>query len=82
MIETNANKGFISALQLLIRDSRSTGILLIVCTVVSLVWSNGDWGAAFTGFWERAILPDALGHYLPHTPLHWVNDGLMAVFFL
>jgi NhaA family Na+:H+ antiporter len=50
------------------------GVLLIACTIVSLALTNSPVGAAWLALW--------------HTPLgpvnaaHWINDALMAVFFL
>lgn len=64
----------------LLRDNRTVGILLLVCTAISLVVSNISGGATYINFWKTEI--DWLhGLYLPHSILHLVNDGLMAVFF-
>lgn len=65
-----------------IKDSRAVGITLLVCTLISLVISNTGWGPAYINFWEKEIhlLPDPI--HLPHTLLHTINDGLMALFFL
>lgn len=73
---------FISPIQEFIHDSRSVGITLLACTLVSLVVSNTGWGNAFVGFWEKDIhLPFENIHF-PHSIAHWINDGLMAAFFL
>jgi NhaA family Na+:H+ antiporter len=55
-------------------SEKSGGLLLIVCTVVSLVAANSSWGAQYRAFWEHRIAGLSV--------IHWVNDGLMAVFFL
>ncbi len=59
-----------------------SGGLLLVCTVVALVWANSRFGA----FYEHIDYLYAgihLGHFSIKLSLsHWVNDGLMAVFFL
>ena len=47
---------------------------MVGCTVVSLLLANSSLGASYAKFWH---LPFA-GHALDH----WVNDGLMAIFFL
>jgi Na+:H+ antiporter, NhaA family len=67
-------------LQLIIRDSRSLGIILIICTIFSLLLSNSGWSEFYTSLWKMEF------HYpsflkLPHTTEHWINDGLMVVFF-
>ncbi len=69
---------FISPLLEFIQDSRAVGIILIICTVVSLLLSNTWWGAAYITFWNTEV---HFASTLPHSVLHWINDGLMAVFF-
>jgi NhaA family Na+:H+ antiporter len=55
-------------------SEKSGGILLIVCTALSLVLANSPLGADYLGFWRL----NAGGLSVEH----WVNDALMAVFFL
>jgi NhaA family Na+:H+ antiporter len=50
------------------------GVLLIACTVVSLGLANSPASAAWGALWHAPLGPLSLGH--------WINDGLMAVFFL
>jgi Na+:H+ antiporter, NhaA family len=67
-------------LQIIIRDSRSLGIILAACTLISLLLANSSFEKEYTSFWMTgtATLPSL---ELPHTILHWVNDFLMAFFF-
>ena len=55
-------------------SEKAGGILLIVCTVVSLVLANSPLGEAYLGLWHFSIAGLSIEH--------WVNDALMAVFFL
>jgi len=55
-------------------SEKAGGMVLIGCTAVSLVIANTAWGASYTGFWETSVAGHSLGH--------WINDGLMAIFFL
>lgn len=71
-----------SPLREFIRDSRAVGITLMACTLISLCLSNMPWGAPFVAFWEKEISIPVAAIHLPHTLLHFINDGLMAVFFL
>lgn len=71
-------KVFISPLLEFIHDSRAVGIMLLICTVVSLVISNTSIGEYYLNFWNAEV---HLGATMPHTVLHWINDGLMAIFF-
>lgn len=64
----------------IIEDSRTLGIILTLCTIVSLIFSNNDSRASYQSFWETIThISDTL--VLPHSLIHWINDGLMAVFF-
>jgi len=69
---------FISPLLEFIQDSRAVGIILLICAVLSLIISNSPWGNSYLSFWNTEV---HLSHYLPHTIIHWINDGLMAIFF-
>lgn len=75
-------KKFISPIQIFIQDSRSVGITLIVCTIISLIISNSAWSDGYTSFWHHDILPAIQGLHLPLSPEVFINDALMAVFFL
>ncbi len=55
-------------------SSQSSGIILILCVLVSLFIANSSLG---TGF--QNILDSHLG---PYSVAEWINDGLMSVFFL
>ena len=56
-------------------DSEKTGgMLLIACTLVSLALANSPVGPAYVNLWHAY----AGGLSIEH----WINDGLMAIFFL
>ncbi|TDB65840.1 Na+/H+ antiporter NhaA [Arundinibacter roseus] len=61
----------------LAESGRLSGILLLLATVIALTWANGPGGAEFLAFWEKKIGISPL----EKTISHWINDGLMAVFF-
>ncbi|KAA9327106.1 Na+/H+ antiporter NhaA [Hymenobacter busanensis] len=59
-------------------QGKLAGLLLIAATAVSLLVSNSGVGPAYRAFWETEV-----GYGLLQKSLaHWVNDGLMAIFFL
>lgn len=74
-------ENIISPIKEFIDDSRSVGIVLICCTVVSLIISNSSWGEDYIHFWERELITPAARLHFPHTVLHLINDGLMTLFF-
>lgn len=55
-------------------SEKSGGVLLIVCTVLSLAVTNSAHGDAYLHFWHARLAGLSVEH--------WVNDALMAVFFL
>jgi NhaA family Na+:H+ antiporter len=58
----------------------SGGIVLIACTVVALLWSN-FFEDSYQAFWHLPV-QFGFGEFVLHkTLLHWINDGLMAIFF-
>lgn len=66
----------------IVNDSRSVGIILILCTVFSLVFSNISNGENYIGFWNYSWeWPSWIGEKLPHDIMLIVNDILMAFFF-
>lgn len=71
----------LSPFQEFIRLEASSGILLIIATIVALIWANSPWAESYVHLWEtKATI--GLGTFgISKDLLHWINDGLMAVFF-
>jgi len=64
------------------RLEASAGILLIGCTVVAVAWANSPWSGGYFRLWHTDPTFGFAGRLLSQ-PLHfWINDGLMALFFL
>ncbi|MDO5664656.1 MAG: Na+/H+ antiporter NhaA [Bacteroidia bacterium] len=77
-VETRSKKFSLSDF---LHDSRSVGILLLLCTVASLIITNlPGIGEGYNSFWETEI-PFLRSINLPHSILHIINDTLMALFF-
>lgn len=74
-------KRLLSPLYEFLKDSRAVGIVLMICTVISLVLANSPWQQPYLHFWEMPVDVSFGGIHLPHSLLHWINDGLMALFF-
>jgi Na+:H+ antiporter, NhaA family len=55
-------------------SEKSSGIVLIICTILSLLIANSSMGADYLALWHSYIAGMSLEH--------WINDGLMAIFFL
>ena len=60
----------------------SGGVVLLAAAMVALVWANSPWSASYRTLWSTELTL-GLGRYVLVEDLqHWVNDALMAVFFL
>ncbi|MCE6991054.1 Na+/H+ antiporter NhaA [Dyadobacter sp. CY323] len=58
------------------------GIILIVCVFISLIVANTSLGPGFEALLAQEIGGDIAGIQLRYPVLLWINDGLMAIFFL
>ncbi len=56
------------------KSEKAGAILLIVCTVVSLLLTNSVVGEQYLQFWQVRLGGLSIEH--------WINDALMAIFFL
>lgn len=64
-------------------ESNSTGgILLLCCVVISLLIANTSFADVFQQLLDTHVGGNILGLHLRYSVLMWINDGLMAVFFL
>lgn len=64
------------------RLESSGGILLIGCTVAALLWANSPWSHSYFDLWHTRLTVGFAGRQLSRDLHFWINDGLMAVFFL
>src|SRR5690606_12045322 len=62
-------------------DSAS-GITLLIFLVISLIIANSPLGAGFEQLLNRQIGVETPSIHLRYSVLQWINDGLMAIFFL
>ena len=64
------------------RSSVSGGILLLAAAVVAMVLANSAWSQEWTALWETELAISLGSLDFSQSLLHWINDGLMAIFFL
>ena len=55
-------------------SEKSGAILLVIATIISVALTNSVFGNDYLAFWHSEFLGLTIGH--------WINDGLMAIFFL
>ena len=63
-------KAFVSFFE----SEKAGGLILLLCTAFSLVISNTSFSESYFAIWHHPIAN--------HSFEHWINDGLMAIFFL
>lgn len=61
-------------------NSKSSGIVLIVCVLISLLVANSSLSADFQSLLDSKLGTDIF--HLNYSVSVWINDGLMAIFFL
>ena len=63
-------------------SEQASGVVLILCTVISILVANSSFGSGYLEFWHTKIGFELGDILLKQSVEHWINDGLMAVFFL
>jgi Na+:H+ antiporter, NhaA family len=74
-------KRFVDPLTDFLHEEAAGGVALAVATVVALVWANSPADQAYADVWDFEIGFEVAGLDLENDLGHWVNDGLMALFF-
>lgn len=57
-----------------VKHAAFSGMLLFASAVVAMIWANSPAGSSYVELWHYPMLGETVGH--------WVNDGLMTLFFL
>lgn len=55
--------------------------LLLLSTILALILANTAWSAPFLAFWQTPIGLQFGSLDLTRSVQHWINDGLMTLFF-
>ena len=59
----------------------ASGLLLLLATIVAVALANSPLSSAFLGFWEIPIGVHVGSQDFSRSLRHWINDGLMTMFF-
>lgn len=57
-------------------------VALLLTAIVALVWTNSPWRASYDALWSTELAISLGGAQLRLDLVHWINDGLMTIFFL
>lgn len=74
-------KWLINPTKRFINNSSTSGILLFSCALIAFILSNSPFAETYHHIWEIPLTINFNGFTLDKTLHHWINDGLMAVFF-
>jgi Na+:H+ antiporter, NhaA family len=69
-------------LRLFVATEARSAIPLLSATVAALVWANSPWLASYEALWSTSLSIHVGEAELSKDLRHWVNDGLMTLFFL
>jgi NhaA family Na+:H+ antiporter len=65
-----------------VKEESLAGILLVLVTIVALIWANSRYYDEYRYLWYELEAGFSFGNFSLKTNLHhWINDGLMALFF-
>jgi len=56
--------------------------VLLAATILALLWANSPWSHAYRSLWHTTLAVRLGGHAIALDLRHWINEGLMTLFFL
>lgn len=65
-----------------LESEQASGVVLIVCTLASILIANSSFAGRYLDFWHAKIGLETDTVALKYSVEHWINDGLMGLFFL
>jgi Na+:H+ antiporter, NhaA family len=72
----------VQPVQQFMHQQKAGGIVLGICVIIAMILANSPWADAYHHFLEQKFGFRWNGNsYFEFTLHHWINDGLMAVFF-
>lgn len=63
-------------------SEKTGGLILLACTVISIFIANSVAAPEYLAFWHKHLDLSFAGLRLDLSIEHWINDGLMVIFFL
>jgi len=68
--------------QQFIKNESFSGILLFLATFLAVIIANSSYAQSYFDLWHTKLGVAVGTHILSMDLSHWINDGLMALFFL
>ena len=78
---TPAEKYIIKPVNQFISKSTTGGIILFIAAIIAIFFANSPWATDYHSIWQHKIGISLGNLELKMSLHHWINDGLMAIFF-
>jgi NhaA family Na+:H+ antiporter len=72
----------IGSIRAFLETQAAGGVILVIATALALLWANSPFSDDYTRVWDAVVAVQVSGHGLSKDLGHWINDGLMVIFFL
>jgi len=73
---------FLAPIQRFLKLQAAGGIVLFAVTIIAILWANSALSDIYFKIWSSTFALKLNDFFFEKSFLHWVNDGLMAIFFL
>jgi NhaA family Na+:H+ antiporter len=80
--DTAVSRRVVRPLQEFLQTSSASALLLLTAVVIALVWANSPWSASYERLWSTELSLHVGEWSLSKELVHWIDDGLMTIFFL
>lgn len=79
---TRAKRSLRAPVDAFLHQQTAGGIILLAAAVVALVWANSPWASSYSHLWHTPIGFHIGNQGFELSLHHWINEGLMTIFFL
>jgi Na+/H+ antiporter NhaA len=74
-------RSLVRPVQAFISEEVLSGVILLVAAIAALIWANSPWDGSYHDLFTAKLYIHAGSLHFDEDVRHWINDGLMAVFF-
>lgn len=68
--------------RVLLKDEAASGKFLLAAVAIALIFMNSPWSQSFEEFWAQTLTISIGSWGISESLQHWIDEGLMAIFFL
>jgi len=81
MKKSNLDLYFLLPIKTFIEKQTSVGLLLIFSAILAMIIANSSLSESYHNLWKQYIVIGFEDFVIRKNLLHWINDGLMSIFF-